>query len=369
MIEVQGLTRTFRVPGGEVRAVEGLDLTVPSGSFTTLLGPSGCGKTTTLRMVAGLERPDRGVVRIGGTAVFSSDDGLDVPTHRRGVGMVFQSFAVWPHLTVAGNVAYPLRAAKVPRGDIERRVDESLVMVGLSGMASRRTTELSGGQQQRVALARALVARPEVLLLDEPLSNLDARLREEVRGQILDLREALGFTVLFVTHDREEALSMSDEVVVMAGGRALAEGSPQALHADPRSAAVARLLGVPNVLEGTFSRTAGGAQVLTAIGPIAVATTRGGTDRMLEGERCAVTIRRDAIDLLDVDAVVQEDVSTARGVLLRREFRGETTDVLVSIGSTVLRARQRPAGTDRRVGEAVLVAIDAEGCRLVASDE
>lgn len=359
MIEVTGLTRTFRTPSGPVRAVDRLDLVVPEGAFTTLLGPSGCGKSTTLRMIAGLERPDAGTVRIGGVMV-ASDDGTEVPAHRRGVGMVFQSYAVWPHLDVAGNVAYPLRAQGVGRREAARRVEEVLTLVGLAGLGQRRTTELSGGQQQRVALARALVARPSVLLLDEPLSNLDARLREEVRGQILDLRDALGITVLLVTHDREEALAMSDEVVVMEAGRAVAAGPPEELHDRPATAAVARLLGAPNVLSGSWLAPAGAGAwtVRTCAGDVVVAAE--GLDPAADGT-CAVVARRDAVVVghegagggaVGVDALV-----------VRREFRGEAADLVLDVGGMRLRAAVDPARPAPPPGAAVRVRLDPAGCR------
>ena len=365
MIELRGVSRTFQSAGGAVRAVDDLDLVVPEGSFTTLLGPSGCGKTTTLRIVAGLERPDTGVVTIGGRTVSSPADGVDVPAHRRGLGMVFQSFAVWPHLTVAGNVAYPLRAQRVPRGEVASRVAEALGLVGLDGMGGRRTTELSGGQQQRVALARALVARPSVLLLDEPMSNLDARLRAEVRAQILDLRAALGITVLFVTHDRDEALAMSDEVVVMARGRALAAGRPEDLHAAPGTAEVARLLGAPNVLEGTWrpASATGPAAVVTAVGPVEVADVAAGTGGPAEGAPCAVVVRRDAVRVVGPDVVVTGPVVAGR--LVRREFHGETTDLVLEVGGTVLRGAADRAGSLLRPGGPVRVMLDRAGCTLV----
>jgi iron(III) transport system ATP-binding protein len=200
---------------GSKGGVRGVDLDIKSGEFFTLLGPSGCGKTTTMRLIAGLVRPDTGDIAIGERPMFSATSGLFVPANKRGLGMVFQSYAIWPHLTVAQNVAYPLRVRRMKKAEINRKVTAALEMVDLGDMANRPSPLLSGGQQQRVALARALVAEPSVLLLDEPLSNLDAALRQRMRGWLKDLQTELGVTTLYVTHDQQEALAMSDRIAIM----------------------------------------------------------------------------------------------------------------------------------------------------------
>ena len=239
-VKLQGIVKRY----GAKEVIPSLDLEVPHGAFVALLGPSGCGKTTLLRMVAGLERPSAGSIGIGGETVFGP--GIEIPPERRGLGMVFQSYAVWPHLTVRENVAYPLtvgeRRARFDAEARRRAVDEALALVHLNELADRYPDQLSGGQQQRVALARGLVMRPGVLLLDEPLSNLDARLRAEMRREIRELHRRLGFTVLYVTHDQREAFEMSTHVVVLEGGRIAQQGAPEAVKANPAPGFVSEFL-------------------------------------------------------------------------------------------------------------------------------
>src|SRR5512145_472133 len=214
MLKVANLVKTFPGHDGPVTAIDGISFAIPDGLCYALLGPSGCGKTTTLRCVAGLETVSSGRIEIGGTVVSDAEAGIFVPVHERPIGMVFQSYAIWPHLDVFENVAYPLRVQRprVARTEIEARVADVLALVGMSAMARRPATQLSGGQQQRVALARALVRRPALLLLDEPLSNLDAKLREEMRVELKEVSRAVGITTFFVTHDQTEALALSDSI-------------------------------------------------------------------------------------------------------------------------------------------------------------
>ncbi|MCP3102705.1 ABC transporter ATP-binding protein [Myxococcus sp. K15C18031901] len=243
-ISLEGLFKSY----GATQVVRGLSLDVREGELVSLLGPSGCGKTTTLRMLAGLEHPDAGVIRIGGETV--AGPGVRVPPEKRGLGMVFQSYAVWPHRTVEQNVAYPLTLRRLPKAEVATRVREALRWVRLEGLASRRPHELSGGQLQRVALARALVAGPRVLLLDEPLSNLDAALREELRAEIAALRARLGTTMVFVTHDQGEALALSDRIAVLNRGVIEQVDTPEVLYHEPATPFVAGFVGGANVLEG-----------------------------------------------------------------------------------------------------------------------
>jgi ABC-type Fe3+/spermidine/putrescine transport system ATPase subunit len=246
VLRLDGVSKSF----GRVQAVDDLSLEVRRGEILTLLGPSGCGKTTTLRMVIGLERCDCGEIVFGGRVVDSPRRRTFVPTHKRNMGMVFQSYAIWPHLTVFENVAYPLRVRRVKGTEVRERVGRVLHQVGLDGLGERPATMLSGGQQQRVAVARALVFEPDILLMDEPFSNLDAKLREQMRAELKVLQRRLGFTVLFVTHDQIEAMSLSDRVVVMHQGRVEQVGSPQELYREPATPNVRDFLGRTILLAG-----------------------------------------------------------------------------------------------------------------------
>ena len=240
---------------GAAAAVDSINLEVKAGEFLTLLGPSGCGKTTTLRMIAGLERNSRGRILIGSEVVSDAEQGFWLPPERRRLGMVFQSYAIWPHMTVFDNVAYPLRIRRRPTEEIRQSVARALRLVEMEEFASRPAPALSGGQQQRVAIARALVFEPRVLLLDEPLSNLDARLRLQTGEEFRALQQRLGITSLYVTHDQNEAMALSDRIVVMQAGRIQQIGSPEDLYHRPVSLSVARFFGTPNVLEATVVST------------------------------------------------------------------------------------------------------------------
>jgi ABC-type Fe3+/spermidine/putrescine transport system ATPase subunit len=245
-IEVEGLELYY----GSVPAVRGVSFNVMPGEQLTLLGPSGCGKTTTLRAVAGLERPTAGEIRIDGVSVFSSARKINMPAEKRGLSMVFQSYAIWPHMTVFDNVAYGLRVRKAGAAEIMEKVDRALDMVQMREFSGRRASQLSGGQQQRVALARAFVFQPSVLLFDEPLSNLDAKLRADMRIELRDLQHRLGITSLYVTHDLEEALAMSDRIVVMRDGLVEQTGTPDEIYSLPRSEFVADFIGSANLIRG-----------------------------------------------------------------------------------------------------------------------
>jgi iron(III) transport system ATP-binding protein len=252
VIRIHSLTKIFKTGGDAVRAVDGVDLQVEEKEFFVLLGLSGSGKTTLLRCVAGLEKPEAGEITLGERTVNSPQRGIFVAPEDRGLGMVFQSYAVWPHMTVFDNVAFPLANGrrKPPRASIRERVMGALELVQLAGLADRPVPFLSGGQQQRVALARALAVEPKVLLMDEPLSNLDARLREEVRDEIRGLAKKLGITVLYVTHDQVEAMALADRIAVMSGGRILQIGGPQDLYDFPLNRTVGAFLGSMNEFEG-----------------------------------------------------------------------------------------------------------------------
>jgi iron(III) transport system ATP-binding protein len=318
-IGLRGVVKRF----GGVTAVDGATLDIADGELFTLLGPSGCGKTTLLRLVAGFYAADRGEIWFGERRV----DGL--PPYERNIGMVFQNYALWPHMTVRGNVTYGLRLRRLPRAEVEARLAAGLRKVNLSGLEDRYPGQLSGGQQQRVALARALVLNPDILLLDEPLSNLDAKIRVQVRGEIRTLQRELGITTVYVTHDQEEALSLSDRIAVMRDGRVLQVAAPKALYERPVNRFVADFVGTNNFVPGRVA----------AAGPDAVAVdTALGTLRarpspaLGAGDRCVVAVRPENIALgaaadnrVDgrialaayLGTTLRYDVATAAGLVLK----------------------------------------------------
>ena len=273
-IEVKDLVVQY----GRVTAVRGVSFAVRPGEQLTLLGPSGCGKTTTLRAIAGLEPPASGEIVIGGTAVFSSEKRINVAAERRGLSMVFQSYAIWPHMTVFDNVAYGLRVRRMGSREIAEKVGSALDMVQMSEFARRSASKLSGGQQQRVALARAFVFSPSVLLFDEPLSNLDAKLRAEMRIELRELQHRVGITSVYVTHDLEEALAISDRIVVMRDGAIAQIGSPLEIYNYPRNAFVADFVGSANLIRGRHRPECGRDGLIaleTAGGTLVYGTTHG----------------------------------------------------------------------------------------------
>ena len=291
------------------QVLDELSLDIEDGSFFTLLGPSGCGKTTLLRCIAGFNLPDAGRI------LFDGDDVTSVPAHERNIGMVFQDYALFPDKSVSDNVAYGLRARKRPRDEVRARVEEALAQVGLQALAERFPAQLSGGQRQRVALARAMVIRPRVLLMDEPLSNLDAKLRLEMRDMILELQRATRITTVFVTHDQEEALALSDQIAVMKGGRVAQQGTPRSLYALPQSAYVADFVGSANLLPVTVDapgRVSLGGQALQV-----------DTGSVAPGATGQLVLRPEALGLQTDTAPVGENALAAR--VLGRQYLGAKT--------------------------------------------
>ncbi|MCG5240641.1 ABC transporter ATP-binding protein [Azospirillum doebereinerae] len=266
-VDIEGVNLSY----GSNHVLKDVNLAIKPGEFFAFLGPSGCGKTTLLRLIAGFNTAQRGEVRIGGRDISV------LPPHRRDVGMVFQSYALWPHMTVRRNVAFGLEERRVPRAEIERRVDAALDLVGLRHLADRRPSQLSGGQQQRVALARTIVIEPKVLLLDEPLSNLDAKLRVQMRQELLSLQRKLGLTTIFVTHDQEEANTICDRIAVMEDGKVQQVGTPQDLYDHPANLFVAGFLGTANVLDGAVRDDGAGRRVFVGSGvtPVALPPSAG----------------------------------------------------------------------------------------------
>jgi iron(III) transport system ATP-binding protein len=310
---------------GEVKALDDFSLDFPSEQCTVLLGPSGCGKTTVLRSIAGLITPDAGRIAIGEGIVFDAASRTEVPPEKRQLGMVFQSYALWPHMSVADNIAYPLRTSGLAKLEIAHKAQAMLDWVGLTGMAGRYPHELSGGQQQRVSLARAMVGNPRAVLFDEPLSNLDARLRERMRMELLSLRQKVPFTSIYVTHDQLEALTLGDRVAVMRAGKIDQVGSPEDVYRRPRTRFTAEFVGIQNLMSGTVRGTSGvGVLVDTAVGPL---RSRGWRNDWRAGDRCTVAVRATLLTL-------QSAGDGVRGRMVRAAFQGSSTVMLVDVGGT-----------------------------------
>ena len=325
-LKLSRLSKNF----GGVVAVEDLSLEIARGEALTLLGPSGCGKTTTLRMIAGLESPDAGTIRLDGRPLFSREDGIELPPERRGMGMVFQSYAVWPHMTVAGNVGFPLRVRRVPAAEMRARVSRALAMVGLAGYEDRPAPALSGGQQQRVALARALVYEPDILLLDEPLSNLDVKLREQMRIEIKMLRDRLGLTLIYVTHDQAEALGLSDRIVMLNFGHIEQIGTPRELYEKPRTPFVRDFLGKSIRLAGRIARIDGDRALVALDGGAMLPCLRPDNATLGAGSAVEVSVRPEAIDVAPDGKEPQRAGLT--GVVEAVLYQGERSECEVRIG-------------------------------------
>jgi len=293
---------------GKVVAVAGISFTVSTGELLTLLGPSGCGKTTTLRLVAGLEEPEEGEILLNGEPVAAPARGIFVPPDKRKMGMVFQSYAIWPHLSVFENVAFPLRVRKEPAKIIGQRVSETLDLVGLGGLEDRGATELSGGQQQRVALARALVYRPAILLLDEPLSNLDAKLREQMRFELRSLQRRLELSVLYVTHDQTEAMTLSDRIAVVNKGRLEQVGSPMEVYETPTTFFVGDFLGRTVMLDGIVKKEKAKRCVSILNGSGNLFVKEDLFNRFGDGEKVRIISRPEDIDILPMGDVCSNEL-------------------------------------------------------------
>ena len=359
-VEIQALTKSY----GEQQVLRDLTIEVGEGEFLTLLGPSGCGKTTTLRCVAGLERADGGEIRIGGTVVASGAARVFVPPNRRDIGMVFQSYALWPHMTVAANVAYPLRMRRRAGGNARRQVADILETVGMAAYAQRHVTDLSGGQQQRVALARAMVARPGLLLFDEPLSNLDAKLRRDMRREIRAAHDASGGSSIYVTHDQEEAITLSDRVVVLRGGVVQQVGAPRDIYEHPVNSFVADFVGYDNILAGTVAEASDtGCAVALGAGegqPGGVVwAANGQVKAAAAGERVLVAVRAEHLTVEPLVAADDIPRGSLAGLIAARTYTGQHVEYLVESGPQRLLARmtveQHAAGAGLEAGDKAVV--------------
>ena len=346
---------------GPVAAVRELSLEVRDREFLTLLGPSGCGKTTLLRLIAGFLKPDAGTIRVDGLTLSSAD--AVVPPERRGMGMVFQNYAIWPHKTVYENVAFGLEVRRVPRARRARRVGRVLELVNLEGLEQRFPSELSGGQQQRVALARSLVVEPKILLLDEPLSNLDAKLRERMRWELKELQRRTGITFVYVTHDQAEAMALSDRIAVLHGGSLLQDGPPRDVYARPASREVADFMGLVNLLPGRVVRAAADDSLVSVAGsePVRVSLAAA----LEVGAGVQVAIRPESLrPILDGAGAAAAGAGVLQGKVAELTFLGNLIDChMVLEDGTRVRVQADPEAS-LQVGQALRIAFDPHACTV-----
>jgi len=377
MLEITSLVKSFpgdktkgqKGPASSVFAVNDVSFEVKQGEMFTLLGPSGCGKTTTLRSIAGLEKPDSGRISVAGKTFFHAGKGVkgvNVPANQRGLGMVFQSYAIWPHMTVFDNVAFPLqvmpRNKRPSRKEIQTRVHRVLETLELRQYADRQATKLSGGQQQRLALGRGIIIEPELLLLDEPLSNLDAKLRESLRFELKRLQRELGITSIYVTHDQVEALSLSSNIAVMKAGEVMQLGKPREIYENPKSQFVAEFIGTSNFLKGTVSHRSGEAYTVeTRDGRLSLSSPA----EVPTGTEVVASIRPEAVGI-SVERPVGTD-NVWQGRVATRAFLGDAVDHVVAVGKTELRARTVPS-VSLPPGTEVYLHLEAEKISLVPVD-
>ncbi|MGD8256922.1 MAG: ABC transporter ATP-binding protein [Desulfobacterales bacterium] len=356
-IEIQKLFKRFK----DVVAVNHIQLEVNQGEMLTLLGPSGCGKTTTLRCIAGLEKPDDGDIVIDGKPMLSQ--GFVQPS-KRGIGMVFQNYAVWPHMKVYNNIVYGLKLQKIPKKNIKERAQQVLELVGLDGLEDRYPAQLSGGQQQRVALARALVGNPKVLLLDEPLSNLDAKLREELRFEIKSLVRRMGITSVYVTHDQAEAMVISDRVAVMESGNVVQIGTPQDIYKKPANRFVADFIGTMNFISGNVIdviQDKNSAYVRTEFSDKLLCKVSGNSTISL-GENVYASIRPEDVEVFTEPPQTKENLF--KGTLAHRAYLGNFLYFFVSVNDTMIRV-QVPHHLPQEEGQELYLFLNPQKCMLL----
>ena len=361
MLKVQGLFTEYPNEKGEiVKAAQDVTFEVPTGEFFTLLGPSGCGKTTTLRSIAGLEKPRVGEISIDKRVVYSSSQNVFIPPNRRGFGMVFQSYAIWPHMDVFENTAFPLQVGdrRFSRQEVRDKVMRVLKAVQLDHLADREATKLSGGQQQRLALARALVMEPLLLLLDEPLSNLDAKLRELMRFELKRLQRELGITTVYVTHDQSEALALSHHIAVMSEGRIQQIGTPREIYERPISPFVADFVGSTNFLDGSIlgpDEAPNHYRVRTELGELCAL----GTEPLKAEDKVLLSVRPEDVDLLETRP--EERMNVWEGRVDQKVFLGECVDFQVKLGERVLLSRRHPS-LRTPIGNTIFVKLNPDKC-------
>lgn len=347
---------------GGVRAVDRISFNIETGEHLTLLGPSGCGKTSTLRGVAGLETPTEGTITLFGKTVFCGNKGVNIPTEKRELSIVFQSYAIWPHLTVFENVAYPLKLKDYPRKEIKDRVSTILELLGLQDFEGRSATQLSGGQQQRVALARALVYEPKIILFDEPLSNLDAKLRAKMRIELKALQKSLKFTSIYVTHDQEEALVLSDRIILMNNGRIEQEGSPNEIYTKPRTQFAARFIPSANLIKGVTVKSSGGSFYELRIQEDVSVMCRSTAETFQQGQERMVYIGASYPRLSP--SAPPKDVNVWKGRVKMRIFVGDYVDYVIESGVGDLQVRTLP-DVQYDEGQDIFIFTDPQYCHLI----
>ena len=365
MVKIESLEKYFGEDVERVHVLKGVSLEIPEGSLYTFLGPSGCGKTTTLRCVAGLERPEGGRISIDGKAVFASGERVYVPTNKRPIGMVFQSYAIWPHMTVFENVAYPLTIQRRPKSEIRRKVEDVLKIVGLHGLEDRPAPKLSGGQQQRVAFARALVNEPKVMLLDEPLSNLDAKLRVQMRFEIKALQRRVNITTIFVTHDQAEALAISDQIAVMHSGKLIEVGTPHQLYSRPKRKFTATFLGLTNLIEGKVIELGGDSK------PGRMETKRGilffiPASGLAKDQPVVLSIRPEHIPVHKEKPQGLDNV--VEGTVKEAIFMGDAYHCQIAVGDMLLAVHTHPF-LSMSPGEKVYLHLDPQSCNGLPAED
>lgn len=357
MISIRGLRKSFQAQHGKVNALREIDLEVNEGEFCVLLGPSGCGKTTTLRCVAGLEKPDGGEIEISGRLVNSTSTNIYVPTEKRDIGMVFQSYAIWPHMNVFQNVAFPLTQGqkRFPKPLVAEKVQNALRLVQLDDLAERPATDLSGGQQQRVAMARAMVTDSKVLLMDEPLSNLDARLREQMRVELKKITRSIGVTTLYVTHDQAEALSLGDKVCVMNEGQILQMGPPHEVYSRPANLFVAQFVGEMNLIKATVT---GRDAVVSPLGKMRCPVP----PDLSSGKEVTLAIRPEHLTLLPPS---EQHGDGVKGKIITKNYLGDAALLEVEINGTALMVKLS-GDSGFQVGQQALVVLPPDRWHVYA---
>ena len=356
-VVLENITKIFQQPetGKDFVAVNHINLTINDGEMVTLLGPSGCGKTTTLRMISGFEYPTEDKLMIGGRDVAK------VPPNKRGISMVFQSYALFPHMNIWENVAYGLRVAKVGKEELIRRTEAALELMQLKGLESRFPNQLSGGQQQRVALARAVIIEPSVLLFDEPLSNLDAKLRESMRDELRALQKRLGITSLYVTHDQSEAMAISDRVVIMKDGNIMQQGSPTEIYEQPNCRFVAQFIGKANFIEGELKGRDGEAALVEVDGSIIAVPRPGAMPGLNIGDKCCIVVRPESVEL-------SEEEGPLSGVVKRATYYGAKIEYEIERnGQSIIVENYNPQLTKRfEEGDHVSMKLISQCLRVLA---